>query len=84
MTEFIKYMEGVDAGSDDEGRGQAILSRNIVSGRLVVIGDEIDLFDLLLWVEKNPLAQFRESPSTEKFEPSDQFKHLFDEQGNVL
>lgn len=57
------------------------------AGRLVVTGQQIDLLDLLLWVEQNPLTQFRvikASDGVEPWEPGDLFKHLFDSEGNVI
>lgn len=55
-------------------------------GRLVITGSGIDVFDLLLWIEQNPLAQFRESdrPQDEDdSKPHHLFAHMYDEQGNV-
>ena len=99
-------MQGVSAGNR-HNLEQAALCRT-EKGRLVVVGDVVDLFELLRWVDENPLTQFRETtprpydekfdgtkyfglrnplapvPAEEPFEPSDQFKHLFSPEGQVL
>ncbi len=70
-----------------------MLSRDS-DGRLLILGSYLDLFDLLLWVDENPLSQFREMtiiPHEAKegakcptpFQPSEQFAHLFDKNGVV-
>lgn len=62
-----------------------ILKRG-TDGRLYV--NDVDLFDLLLWVEKNPLTQFREPAESPQDDadstPHHLFAHMFDGQGNVI
>lgn len=92
MNTMIKFMTGVS--SSVGSAACASLQRSSV-GRLIVCGGEIDLFDLLKWVDENPLTQFREvSPPAEaidlnqrdyeKYDRHGIFAHLFDNAGNVL
>lgn len=78
---LITIMEGVRTGNPEHS---ARLFRKD-SGRLVIVGSSIDMFDLVRWLDENSLSQFREiKPETpDRFEPSEPFKHLFNPDGTL-
>ena len=87
---FIKIMEGVLCGPPHRCEYAALFRND--AGRLIVVGNGIDMFNLLKWVDENPLTQFREMTPLENglnewakkpFEPHELFSHLF-ENGAVL
>lgn len=78
---IITEMVGVPAvGTSTQN---AFLARK-PDGRLCIVGDNVDVFALLRWVDQNPLAQFREVPPTEEdSKPHHLFAHMFDEDGKI-
>lgn len=93
--EIIKFLANIPGRHSTNGICRLHYTK---AGRLVVTGQQIDLLDLLLWVDKNPLTQFRavkppvedgentkkEENKEEDYEPGSIFNHLFSEKGEVL
>lgn len=85
--QILTEMVGVSASGTSTGN--AFLYRDAL-GKLVLVGDFINVFQLLEWIDKNPLAQFRNigcgasAQDDEPFTPHHLFAHLFDAQGKVL
>jgi hypothetical protein len=89
--EIITEMNGVASLSHSGTANNAFLGRR--DGRLVVCGGEIDLFQLIKWIEENPLSQYRQITKEQPWpRPQDEddskphwlFRNCFNEKGELL